>query len=71
MLVKRLLNRVARYKGFVYEDVKSVLLGDVERIQATTRKGNRCSVHDHGAERRFNDVPLWGIPVVFRWYSGI
>jgi len=76
MLVKTLLNHVEGYKGFVYEDVKLVVEEDAEHIAVRVRPrkstrcacsgcGRRCTVYDHQSERRFNFVPIWGIPVIF------
>lgn len=76
MLLKTILNRIERYKGFVYEDIELVLRGQrVERLEVTIRPrqgsrgtcsvcGRRCPGYDQLGERRFDYVPLWGIPVV-------
>ena len=78
MRLKTLLNRVHPVKGFVYQGEKLVADGSSPngvRLEATlrTRKGSRgvCSccgrrgpTYDHLEERRFDFVPLWGIPVV-------
>lgn len=77
MLLKTILNRVERYKGFVYEEVKMVIQDDVLKcfeVRIRPRAGSRgtcsdcgcrCPGYDHLNERRFDFVPLWGIPVIF------
>lgn len=79
MLLKTILNRVQRHRGFVYEAVRLVedevrgLVLEVEmRPRATSRP--RCSGcaqpgpgYDALASRHFEFVPLWGIPVFFRY----
>jgi len=77
MLLKTILNRIERYKGFVYDEVKMVTCGAiVERLEVRVRprRGSHgvCSScgcqrpgYDRLGERRFDYVPLWGIPVVF------
>lgn len=76
MLLKTILNNIERYKGFVYEDVEMVKGSEeVERLEVRIRPrrgslgscsecGRRCPGYDHLDERRFDYVPLWGIPVV-------
>lgn len=76
MLLKTILNRVERHKGFVYEDFTMKLSsGKVVELNVLVRprEGSRpecsgCGVrrpgYDRLSERRFNYVPLWGIPVV-------
>lgn len=76
MLLRTILNRVERYKGFVYGDVELVSCGErLERIEVHIRPrrgsrgacsecGRRCAGYDQLGERRFDYVPLWGIPVV-------
>lgn len=76
MLIKTLLNHVEGYKGFVYEDVNLVVEEGEEHILVKVRErkgtrctcsgcGRRCAVYDHQPERRFNFVPIFGIPVFF------
>ncbi len=76
MLLRTILNRVERYKGFVYADIELVLVGErVERLEIRLRPrrgsrgtcsgcGRRCRGYDQLGERRFEYVPLWGIPVL-------
>jgi transposase len=76
MLVKRILNRIEKQPGFVYDTVR--LVEDADRlsleIQLRARKGarprcSRCrrpgSTYDTLSGRRFEFVPLWGIAVFF------
>ncbi|MCH9033558.1 MAG: ISL3 family transposase [Planctomycetes bacterium] len=70
MLVKTLLNRVHKVKGFVYE--KDRFNGDRIEVEIRPRQGSRpiCSGcgrrgpgYDTLEPRRFTFVPLWGIAV--------
>lgn len=76
VLLKTILNRVQKYPGFVY--VVFRLLGEPSElrleIDVKSRKGSRgiCSGcrrrrpgYDRLRPRRFEFVPLWGIPVYF------
>lgn len=75
MLVKTVLNRVHPLKSFVYGAV--VLMACGVRVEVLPRKGSRgrcsgCSrrgpTHDTlRPPRRFDFVPLWGIPVVLTY----
>ena len=76
MRVQTLLNRMEKFKSFVYGRVKLeerdgewVLL---VRIRSRKRSRPRCSecgvrgpVHDHLEEREFEYVPFWGFLVFF------
>ena len=78
MLLKTVLNRVHRVKGFVYETVQLIEAPDQPTglridVQVRPRQGSRgyCSgcgrrgsTYDHLEQRRFDFVPLWGIAVV-------
>jgi len=78
MLLKTVLNRVHRVKGFVYEKVELIEAPDQPTglridVQVRPRRGSRgyCSgcgrrgsTYDHLEQRRFDFVPLWGIAVV-------
>ena len=79
MLLKTILNRVQGHRGFVYDGIRMLeelgrLIIEVEiRPRANSRP--TCSTcqragpgYDTLARRRFEFVPLWGIPVVF-WYA--
>jgi len=74
--VKKLLNHVHRFKGFVYRDVRLVqpegkALPHIEaRIKPRKNSKPRCGscgepgpCYDHQHERRFVFVPLWGLMV--------
>jgi len=76
MLVKTILNRVERLKGFVYGEVGWGQWQGARCLEVglRARKGSRpvCSgcgqagpTYDHLGERRFQFVPLWGIAVFF------
>ena len=78
MQLKTILNRVEPFKSFVYEEAcwKKDSAGKPLRIevQLKPRKNSRpiCSGcherrpgYDRQRERRFEFVPLWGIPVFF------
>lgn len=77
MLLKTILNRVAKQPGFVFSEVALVaraanaLVIDVEvRARAGSRPiCGRCmrkrSCYDHLPARRFAFIPLWNIPVYF------
>lgn len=76
MLLKTILNRIERYKSFVYGKVRMLeengeLAIEVE-IEARTNGRSICSGcgnpapgYDRLAKRRFEYVPLWGIAVYF------
>ena len=76
MLLKTILNRIQKYPGFVYGLIQ-LLTEDGQlslHIQVDARRGARafCSGcgrrrrgYDRLSERRFEFVPLWGIPVFF------
>lgn len=76
MLVKTVLNRVQKFKSFVY--AKVALAGDDDNpvLEVTvvpransqpvcSRCGRRRPGYDRLVERRFEFVPLWGIAVFF------
>ena len=67
MLIKTLLNKSYRVKGFVYDKV--ILNKKVIIVKVKERKGSRalCSqckraspTYDHLKERYFRFIPLWG-----------
>lgn len=76
MLLKTILNRVQKHRGFVYGAVRLVeerraLVIEAE-IRPRVHSRPRCSGcaqpgpgYDTLAPRRFEFVPLWGIPVFF------
>lgn len=76
MLLKTILNLVEKHAGFVYERVMVVAEGGRNQIEVGVRCRRRsrsiclgCSRrgprYDTLACRRFQYVPLWGIPVFF------
>lgn len=76
MRIKAILNRIEKHAGFVYERVQWEETGGEAVIAVSVRprtgSGAICSSCGHGAPgydslpaRRFQYVPLWGIPVVF------
>jgi transposase len=79
MHVKTILNRVQKFKSFVYSAVRWIEgPGGEPAIEAELRPRTnsraRCSICDGEApgydrlpERRFEFVPLWGIRVYFRY----
>lgn len=79
MHVKTILNRVQKFKSFVYSAVRWVEGPGGEpvieaELRPRTNSRARCSIcgceaprYDRLAERRFEFVPLWGIRVYFRY----
>jgi len=78
MMIKTLLNRVQKFKSFVYQSVNLSKIGaqDAIEFQVLPRKNSRaiCSIchkaaflYDRLNERLFEFMPLWGIPVFFRY----
>lgn len=79
MQVNTILNRVHKFKSFVYSQVYWLEGPGGEpvieaRIQARRNSRAQCSVcecaapgYDRLAERRFEFVPLWGIRVYLRY----
>lgn len=76
MHFKRILNRIERQPGFVYEQVRLVesVGGPQLEVRLRARRNNRpiCSGcgakgpgYDRLVERRFRYVPLWGMAVWF------
>ena len=76
MLVKTILNRIHKFKSFVYDKTQLVeqagqllllvtLLPRANGQPMCSGCGRRRPGYDHLEERRFEFVPLWGIPVFF------
>lgn len=76
MLVKTLLNRVQKFKSFVYEKIQ--LIEDEEQLKLHVKVVPRanskptcsgCGIrrpgYDRLGERKFEFIPLWGIAVFF------
>jgi hypothetical protein len=76
LVLKTLLNRVERLKGFVYESSRLIeeRVPRIEiRVRARENSRGACSQcqrpvpgYDRLPERQFQFVPLWGIPTYFR-----
>ncbi len=78
MLVKTILNRVQKFKSFVYGNVKWIDTGekpelDIELLARANSKAicsvccQKASGYDRLPERRFEFIPMWGIKVYFRY----
>jgi len=77
MHLKTILNRVQPFQSFVYEKIRWRLSTEetpVLEVEVRPRKNSRpvcsgcgrcCPGYDTGAQRRFEFVPLWAIPVFF------
>ncbi|NIO10773.1 MAG: ISL3 family transposase [Deltaproteobacteria bacterium] len=74
MQLKTILNRVQKHARFVYETVSLSEQGEAIEVQVRSRANTRpvCSVcersgpgYDTLERRRFEFVPLWGLPVFF------
>jgi transposase len=78
MLIKTLLNKVEKHKGFVYADVRLVE-GGKDRLIVDVRPHKRSKPMCSGCDRRgpcydtlkriryFQFIPLWGILVMFAY----
>ena len=75
MQLKTILNRVERHSSFVYGNIRLEAGGLIVLIHARknsrptcSRCGCRGSTYDTASQlRRFQFVPLWGIPVWFEY----
>jgi transposase len=78
MRLQTILNRVEKFKSFVYGDahIEEQADGPALVIQVLPRKNSlpfcsgcyrRGRPYDHLKQRRFEFVPLWGIPVSFAY----
>ena len=78
MQVKTILNRIQRFVGFVYHKVQILERGQAVEIEIGLQPHGgipgRCSQcqrpapgYDRLPERRWQFVPLWGIPTWFRY----
>lgn len=78
MLLKTILNRLQRHSGFVYGVIRMLkeVGGLIIVVEIRSRVGSRptcsgCSLRGPGydtlKERRFEFVPIWGIPVFFTY----
>jgi len=78
MLIKTLLNKVERFKSFVYDTVhiaiiagNEVLIIDI-RLRSNSNPrchkcGKRCGTYDRQPKRLFEHVPIWTFKVYFRY----
>ena len=78
MLIKTLLNRVEKFKSFVYHKVNLEIVRGIETIvvwvaaRSNARPicsicGRKCRVYDTLETRDYEYVPLWGFKVFFRY----
>lgn len=78
MLVKTILNRVQKFKSFIYGNVRWIETGevpelDIEILARANSKpicsvcGRKASGYDRLPQRRFEFIPMWGIKVFFRY----
>ena len=78
MLIKTLLNKVERFKSFVYGSVCVMLVGGTEAlvIDIKPRRNSRpicpecCkpgTVYDHQPQRLYEYLPVWSFKVYFRY----
>ncbi len=78
MLIKTLLNKVERFKSFVYGSVCVMLVGGTEAlvIDIEPRRNSRpicpecCkpgTVYDHQPQRLYEYLPVWSFKVYFRY----
>jgi transposase len=78
MLVKTILNNIEKYKSFVYGKTYSEILDceTVVVVELKSRKnskgkchecGKPCGTYDTQPARNYEYVPLWNIPVYFRY----
>jgi transposase len=74
MLIKTILNRIEKIKGFVYVSVSfenDHIIADIEPRHGSRGRCSHChkrsSGYDHLQYRLFSYVPLWNIPVLFRY----
>ena len=78
MLIKTLLNKVERFKSFVYCSVCIMLVGDAEALVVDIEPrrnsrpicpdcGKRCTVYDRQPQRLFEYLPVWSLKAYFRY----
>lgn len=78
MLIKTLLNKVERFKSFVYVSVCVMLIGDTEAlvIDIEPRRNSwpicpecrkQCTVYDRQPPRLFEYLPVWSFKAYFRY----
>ncbi len=78
MLVKTILNNCQRFKSFIYEEAKFIIMKGVKvlEIEIRPRKNGHaiCSncnrkapLYDHLNYRHFEHIPIWGFKVFFKY----
>jgi len=78
MLIKTLLNKVERFKSFIYGDCRLATIGGFDSliIDIKPRRnskpecpecGKRCKTYDTQKARLFEYVPIWAFKVFFRY----
>lgn len=76
MRLQTILNLIEKHAGFIYDKIRLVVVGDSKTIEVTVRPRkngtatcSKCAKarpgYDTLPQRRFEYVPLWGIPVFF------
>ena len=77
MLIKTILNRIQKYKSFIYTYTSIINRAGSEiaiEVEIEPRKnskglcsicGRKCSGYDSLSERRYEFIPMWGIKVFF------
>ena len=78
MLLKTILNQVQKYRGFVYDDgrfleergklvIEFVITARSNGWLTCPSCAQRRPGYDTRESRRFEFVPVWGVPVFFRY----
>ena len=79
MLIKTILNHCYKFKSFVYKNCyfEETVVGAVEIIVELAPRSNGqklcskcrtpCSGYDRLPARDFEFIPIWGMPVIFRY----
>ena len=78
MLIKTILNKIERFKSFVYGSVSIKQIGGTEaliidiRARGNSRPicpecGNKCPVYDRQPQRLFEYLPIWSFKAYFRY----
>ena len=78
MLIKTILNKVEKFKSFVYRKITMETIAGTDALVVEVKPrgnskgicpqcGKRRSTYDRQSVRLFEYVPLWGIPVYFRY----
>jgi len=78
MLIKTILNRIEKFKSFIYGTIKyeKITGEDVIVVEVLARKNSKgkcpkcdkcCATYDTQGERDYGYVPVWGTSVCFRY----